>query len=46
MTNLEKIRNIVRDFQKYADRKISTYNERAGEIKSKYKLEFAKAEIM
>ena len=46
MTNLEKIRNIVRDYQKYADRKISTYNERAGEIKSKYKLEFAKAEIM
>ena len=46
MTNLEKIRNIVRDFQKYADRKISTYNERAGEIKSKYKPEIARAEIM
>lgn len=46
MTNIEKIRNIVKDYQKYADRKISTYNERAGEIKSKYKPEIAKTEIM
>ena len=46
MTNLEKIRNIVRDYQKYADRKISTYNERAGEIKSKYRPEIAKTEIV
>ena len=28
MTNIEKIQNIVKDFQKYADRKIATYNER------------------
>ena len=45
MTNIEKIRNIVRDYQKYADRKIATYNERASEIKSKYKPEAALAEI-
>lgn len=46
MTNIEKIRNIVKDYQKYADRKISTYNERAGEIKSKYRPEIAKTEIV
>ena len=45
MTNIEKIRNIVKDFQKYADRKIATYNERVSDIKSKYRPEVAITEI-
>lgn len=45
MTNIEKIRNIVRDYQKYADRKIATYNERVSDIKSKYRPEVAITEI-
>lgn len=45
MTNIEKIQNIVKDFQKYADRKIATYNERVSDIKSKYRPEVALSEI-
>lgn len=45
MTNIEKIQNIVKDFQKYADRKIATYNERVSDIKSKYRPEVAITEI-
>lgn len=45
MTNIEKIRNIVKDYQKYADRKIATYNERVSDIKSKYRPEVAITEI-
>lgn len=45
MTNIEKIQHIVKDFQKYADRKIATYNERVSDIKSKYRPEVAITEI-
>lgn len=46
MTNIEKLKDAVKNYQRYADRKIAAYNERAGEIKSKYKPEVAKMEIM
>ena len=45
MTNIEKLRDVVRDYQRYADKKIAAYNERADEIKSKYKPEVALSEI-
>lgn len=45
MTNIEKLKNVVSDYQKYANRKIAAYNERSDEIKSKYKPEVALSEI-
>lgn len=46
MTNVEKLRDIVKNYQKLADGKFTVYNKRANEIKSKYKPEAARLEIM
>ena len=46
MNNIEKIKKIVRDYQGLADKKIAAYNKRADEIRSKYKPEAARLEIM
>ena len=46
MTNIEKLRDIVKNYQKLADGKFTVYNKRANEIKSKYKPEAARLEIM
>ena len=45
MTNIEKIRNIVKDYQKYADSKFYDYNKKSGAIMEKYKPEAALLEI-
>ena len=45
MTNLEKLRNIVKDYQKYADSKFYDYNKKASAIMEKYKPEAALLEI-
>lgn len=45
MTNIEKIRNIVKDYQKYADSKFYDYNKKASAIMEKYKPEAALLEI-
>lgn len=45
MTNIEKIRNIVKDYQKYADSKFYDYNKKSGAIMEKYKPEAALSEI-
>lgn len=45
MTNVEKIRNIVKDYQKYADSKFYDYNKKAGAIMEKYKPDAALLEI-
>ena len=45
MTNIEKIQNIVKDFQKYADSKFYDYNKKAGAIMEKYKPDAALLEI-
>ena len=45
MTNIEKLRDIVKNYQKLADGKFTVYNKRADEIKSKYKPEVALSEI-
>lgn len=45
MTNIEKLRDIVKNYQKLADGKFTAYNKRADEIKSKYKPEVALSEI-
>lgn len=46
MTNIEKLRDIIKNYQKLADGKFTVYNKRANEIKSKYKTEAARLEIM
>ena len=45
MTNIEKLRDIVKDYQKYADSKFYDYNKKASAIMEKYKPEAALAEI-
>lgn len=45
MTNIEKLKDVIKNYQRYADKKIAAYNERADEIKSKYKPEVALSEI-
>lgn len=45
MTNLEKIKEIVKNYQKYADNKFYDYNKKAGAIMEKYKPEAAISEI-
>lgn len=46
MTNIEKIGDIVRDYQKEADRRFVAYNEKVERIRERYKDEAAKLEIM
>ena len=45
MTNLEKIKEIVKNYQKFADSKFYEYNKKAGAIMEKYKPEAALLEI-
>lgn len=45
MNNIEKIKSIVSNYQKFADKKISEYNRRASEIRDKFKEEVAMSEI-
>ena len=45
MTNVEKIRNIVKNYQKFADSKFYDYNKKAGAIMEKYKPDAALLEI-
>lgn len=45
MTNIEKLRDIVKNYQKFADKKISEYNRRASEVRDKFKEEVAMSEI-
>lgn len=45
MTNIEKLRDIVKDYQKYADSKFYDYNKKASAIMKKYKPEVALLEI-
>ena len=45
MTNIEKLRDIVKNYQKFADSKFYDYNKKAGAIMEKYKPDAALAEI-
>ena len=45
MTNIEKVRDIVKNYQKFADSKFYDYNKKAGAIMEKYKPDAALAEI-
>ena len=45
MNNIEKIKSIVSNYQKFADKKISEYNRRASEVRDKFKEEVAMSEI-
>lgn len=45
MTNIEKLRDIVKNYQKLADSKFYDYNKKAGAIMEKYKPEAALLEI-
>ena len=45
MTNIERIRDIVRDYQKYANSKFYDYNKKDSAIMEKYKPEAALLEI-
>lgn len=45
MTNIERMRDIVKDYQKYANSKFYDYNKKASAIMEKYKPEAALVEI-
>ena len=45
MTNIEKIKELVKNYQKYADSKFYDYNKKASAIMEKYKPEAALLEI-
>lgn len=45
MTNIEKLRDIVKNYQKFADSKFYDYNKKAGAIMEKYKPDAALLEI-
>ena len=45
MTNVEKLRDVVKNYQKYADSKFYDYNKKSGAIMEKYKPEVALSEI-
>ena len=45
MTNIERMRDIVKDYQKYANSKFYDYNKKASAIMEKYKPEVALVEI-
>lgn len=46
MTNIEKIRDIVANYQKLADKWFADYNAKTARIRERYKEEAAKTEIM
>ena len=45
MTNIEKIKELVKNYQKFADSKFYEYNKKAGAIMEKYRPEVALLEI-
>lgn len=45
MTNIEKVKDIVKNYQKLADRRFSEYNKRVSEVRDRYKPEVALTEI-
>ena len=45
MTNIEKIKELVKNYQKFADSKFYEYNKKAGAIMEKYRPEAALLEI-
>ena len=46
MTNVEKIGNVVKNYQDEADRRFADYNKKVEKIRERYKEEVAKLEIM